>query len=259
VVQAWQKNWRFSRPPSDENIASIEETNLSSIAFISSPCSPPRHRGFSTARVDRPVAEKPHQGQAKEVQNDVNLGMLAFETQYENLSGFMDSLQGNVFWDPDVPMQSIEEDSRELGLNHRSGIYNPKNMNPTMNTAHRVLNCLSRGASCTLAGVVDVPANETSRNFRPPQDSPQPSQNPLHTLTLAPTVTRLHEQLQKSLLDRHAHYLSTHQIPSKLRQCLDALTRRLHVDGEFRYCLIRYIMEATGKQHLALLYHLRYY
>jgi hypothetical protein len=245
-IAACQKNMGNVHLSTNKKIESVKETIPESIAFKSSHHTPNIGREISTAGSDCTVSGKDLKSQGGGVQNVHDLEMSNYGIYHEKSAGVTNPHQGKVFWDPDVPLQSIEKEHQGIGISHHTGMRSSRSRSFDEAVVYGVSVGFPCAFSQTFAGVTKVATNETTRIFEPSQDSLQSSQKSLQTSTLASIARLLLQNSQQALVEDYSKSLSSHQIPAELRQRFRALLRKFQSDEQFQKAVATYTMELTG-------------
>jgi len=230
-----------------ESPESMEETSSESIHFQSSRHSSIDDHGISTTGLNCAVSGKDLEGQGRKVQNCHHSEMSNYGGDHEKLANVTNVHQGKVFWDPDVPLQSIEEENQGLGIDRHTDMRNSRSRSVDNAAVYGVSLRFPSPYSQTIAGGAKVAANETTRKFETSQDSLQSSRKSLRTSPLASIVRLILQSSQQALVEGYSKSLSSHQIPTELRKLFHALLRKFQIDDQFQKAVATYTMELTGK------------
>jgi hypothetical protein len=246
-IGACQEDLRNPSLSAPESLESMEETSSESILFQSSRHSSTNDRGISTTGLDCAVSGKDLKDQGRGVQNCHDSEMSNYGVGHEKSANVTNAYQGKVFWDPDVPLQSVEEENQGLGVTRHTNMRSSRSRSLDNAAVYGVSRGFPSPHSLTIAGVAKVAANETTRKFEPLQDSLQSSRKSLQTSPLASIVRLILQSSQQALVEGYSKSLLSHQIPAELRKLFHALLRKFQIDDQFQKAVATYAMELTGK------------
>jgi hypothetical protein len=246
-IGACQEDPRHAPQSAHENVESVEEINLESRAFKSSRHASTRGCGISTTGSNCAISGKDPKGQGRVVQNGHDSEMSNYGVCHGKSADITNIRQGKVYWDPDVPLQSLEKENQELGANSHTDMRSSRSRSFDKAAESGVSIGFLSAPSQTIAGVAKVTANETTRKFEPSQDSLQSSRKSLQTPTLASIARLILQSSQQASVEGYSELLSSHQIPAELRKHFHALLSKFQSDDEFQSAVATYIMELTGK------------